>query len=50
MAWAQLMVPDPRPVIDALLAATALTHGLAVVTRNTRDFDVMGVPVVNPFT
>lgn len=48
--WAALSVPDPVPVIDGLIAATALTHGLTVVTRNVRDFRGSGVQVVNPFT
>lgn len=39
----------PRPVLDSLLAVTALTHDLAVVSRNTRDFDEWGVPVINPW-
>ena len=46
---ARLHVPDPRPERDALLAATALTHGLTMVTRNVRDFDGTGVPLVNPW-
>ena len=37
------------PAVDALIAATALAHGLAVATRNIRDFKRCGVPVVNPF-
>jgi predicted nucleic acid-binding protein len=36
-------------VIDALLAATARVHGLTVVTRNVKDFEVAGVQVLNPF-
>lgn len=48
-AWAAMNVPDPLPVIDSLLAATAHVHGLTVVTRNTSDFDRTGVPVVDPF-
>jgi toxin FitB len=36
-------------VIDALLAATAWVHGLTVVTRNVKDFEQAGVPVLNPF-
>lgn len=47
--WGRLDVPDPRPVIDALLAATAKAHGLTLVTRNTADFSSMGVEVRNPF-
>lgn len=46
---ASLHVPDPRPERDALIAGTALEHGLTVVTRNLRDFSKMGVPVINPF-
>ena len=46
---AHLHVPDPRPERDALIAATALTHGLTVVTRNTADFAPMGVPLLNPW-
>lgn len=42
-------VPDPAPRHDALIAATAAVHGLAMVTRNVRDFDRFGVPTVNPW-
>lgn len=40
---------QPLPAIDSLLAATALKAGLAVATRNVRDFERMGVAVVNPW-
>jgi len=46
---ASLHVPDPRPERDALIAATALVHGLTVVTRNTGDFEPMGVKLHNPW-
>jgi predicted nucleic acid-binding protein len=46
---AALHIPDPRPERDALIAATALTHGLTVVTRNVGDFAPMGVAVLNPW-
>jgi predicted nucleic acid-binding protein len=46
---ARLHVPDPRPVRDALIAATAQVHGMTVVTRNIGDFAPMGVPVLNPW-
>lgn len=46
---AALHVPDPRPEGDALIAATALVHGLIVVTRNTADFELMGVQLLNPW-
>jgi predicted nucleic acid-binding protein len=37
------------PIKDSLIAATALVHGLAVATRNTADFAIAGVEVINPF-
>lgn len=46
---ALLHVPDPRPAQDALIAGTALVHDLAVVTRNVKHFEPMGVGVINPF-
>jgi predicted nucleic acid-binding protein len=48
-ASARLHVPDPRPHRDALNAATALVHGLTVVTRNLVDFAPTGVPLFNPW-
>ncbi len=47
--WGQLGIPDPLPVADGLLAATALVHDLTLVTRNTRDVQRSGVRVLNPF-
>ena len=46
---ARLHVPDPHPVRDGLIAATALVHGMTVVTRNVADFEPTGVPVLNPW-
>lgn len=46
---AGLRVPNPRPVRDALIAATALVHGLTVVTRNIADFEPTGVHFLNPW-
>lgn len=46
---ARLHVPDPRAERDALIAATALVHGLTVVTRNVGDFGPMGVALINPW-
>ncbi|MFM9971120.1 MAG: type II toxin-antitoxin system VapC family toxin [Burkholderiales bacterium] len=46
---AQLHVPDPRPIHDGLIAATALVHGMTVVTRNIADFESTGVTLVNPW-
>lgn len=42
-------VPNPRSDHDALIAATALVHGLTVVTRNVNHFQPLGVAVVNPW-
>ena len=47
--WALLNVPDPLPVIDGLLAATALEHDLVLVTRNDSEVERAGAPTENPF-
>jgi predicted nucleic acid-binding protein len=52
--WAQLVVEMRKkgeilPLLDSLIAATALMHGFTVATRNVRDFRRVGVPVVDPF-
>ncbi len=46
---AKLHVPDPRSDRDAIIAATALVHGMTVVTRNISDFDQTGVDILNPW-
>ena len=46
---AHLHVPNPRAERDALIAATALVHGMTVVTRNVDDFATTGVGVLNPW-
>lgn len=46
---AALHVPDPMPDRDALIAATALVHGMTVVTRDVADFERRGVPLLNPW-
>jgi predicted nucleic acid-binding protein len=48
-AWAILGVPDPLPLIDGLLAATAKVRGLTLVTRNVGDVARTGVSVLDPF-
>lgn len=47
--WGRLNVPDPLPVIDGLLAATAKVRGWTLVTRNTADLAHSGVRLLNPF-
>jgi toxin FitB len=52
--WAKLVVDlkqkgDKLPLLDSMIAATALQHGFTVATRNTRDFNKTGVQVLNPF-
>ncbi len=46
---ARLHVPNPQTERDALIAATALVHGMTVVTRNVDDFKTTGVGVLNPW-
>ncbi len=47
--WGHLRVPHPENALDKQIAATALTHGLTLVTRNTRDLEDCEVGVSNPF-
>jgi predicted nucleic acid-binding protein len=49
VACARLHVPDPVSERDGWIAATALNHGLTVVTRNVADFDTTGVLILNPW-
>jgi toxin FitB len=53
--WASLMqtcreLGRPAAALDAQIAAVALTHGLAVATRNVRDFEAFGVALVDPWS
>lgn len=47
--WGRLRVPHHENAIDKQIAATALTHDLTLVTRNTDDFAASGVCIINPF-
>ncbi len=54
LRWADLLVEMRQkgrtmPILDSMIAATALIHNLTVATRNRRDFENAGVDVVNPF-
>jgi len=48
--WGRMNVPDPLPVIDGLLAATAKIRGLTLATRNVRDIARTGIDLVDPFS
>lgn len=50
--WGRLLAAAgrPLPAIDSLLGATAAQYGLSVVTRNSRDFDNLGLSIINPWT
>jgi predicted nucleic acid-binding protein len=48
--WALLGIPNPLPLVDGLLAATAKVHGLTLVTRNIGDIAVTGVSLFDPFS
>lgn len=47
--WGRFNVPDPLPVLDSYLAATAAVHDLTLVTRNVKDVERTGVTCLNPF-
>jgi predicted nucleic acid-binding protein len=48
--WGRLSGPDPLPVVDGLMAATARVHRLTLATRNLKDVARTGVPCINPFS
>jgi hypothetical protein len=47
--WGRMSVPDPLPLVDGLLAATAKLAGLTLVTRNVADVEATGVDLLDPF-
>ncbi|MBF0603837.1 MAG: type II toxin-antitoxin system VapC family toxin [Nitrospirae bacterium] len=47
---ARLHAPNPRPIRDGLIAATALIHSMIIVTRNVADFEPTGVQILNPWS
>jgi toxin FitB len=47
--WGRINAPDPLPVVDGLLAATARVNGLTLATRNAADIARTGVAYLNPF-
>jgi toxin FitB len=49
LEWGRLAAARPRAMADALIAATAIVHRKAIVTRNTADFEETRVPVINPW-
>ena len=48
--WGRFNVPDPLPMFDSLLAATASVHGMTLDTRNLKDVERTGVECLNPFS
>lgn len=48
--WGRMSVPDPIPIVDGLMAATAKVRGMTFVTRNTADVERTGVELLNPFS
>jgi predicted nucleic acid-binding protein len=47
--WGELSAARSAPVVDMLIAATAITRGLTLVTRNVRDFQVAGASLIDPW-
>lgn len=54
LAWGELIAKQEKagrviPTIDSLIAASAIVHNLQIVTRNTKDFEGLNIPLVNPW-
>ncbi len=49
MTWAEIQTARTLPLIDSLIAATAIANNFTLVTRNTRDMSDLGVKLLNPF-
>lgn len=47
--WGRMNTPNPLPIVDGLMAATAKVHGMTFVTRNTADVERSGARLLNPF-
>jgi toxin FitB len=50
MIWSKISVPHMLPAHDRRIAATALAHGMAVITRNALDYQRAGVDVIDPWS
>lgn len=48
--WGRMSVPDPIPIVDGLMAATAKVRGMTFVTRNTADVERTDVSLLDPFS
>ncbi len=48
--WGRMSVPDPVPIVDGLMAATAKVNGMTFITRNTADVERTGVALLDPFS
>jgi predicted nucleic acid-binding protein len=48
--WGRMSVPDPVPIVDGLMAATAKVRGMTFVTRNIADVERTGVALLDPFS
>ena len=48
--WGRMSVPDPVPIVDGLMAATAKVRGMTFVTRNAADVERTGVSLLDPFS